>query len=89
MVFNDLVTGSCMTQIDFDAYDLLIGKKGLTTGIDGINYDGLVKNCDTGQLGLTVTFIGNETDEAPNLTYHALVPKLGANETIIVSIVVL
>ena len=28
-VFDNLVIGTCMPQIDFEAYDLLIGKKGL------------------------------------------------------------
>ncbi|MEH6537267.1 MAG: hypothetical protein V7719_12795 [Psychroserpens sp.] len=86
-VFENLVTGTCTPQIDFETYDLLIGKKGLTSGVDSINYDGLVKNCDNGQLGLTITFVRNATTEAPNLTYHALVPKLEINEIINVSIV--
>jgi len=86
-VFDDLVTGSCTLQIDFEAYDLLIGKKGLSSGIERIDYDGLVKNCETGQLSLTITFIRNATAEAPNLTYHVLVPKLEANEVINVSII--
>lgn len=88
-VFDNLVTGDCMPEIDFEAYDLLIGKKGLTNGFDSINYDGLLKNCDNGQLSLTVTFVLNDTDEAPNATYHALVPKLGVNEIVNVTIVVL
>ncbi|MCD2259556.1 hypothetical protein [Psychroserpens luteolus] len=86
-VFDNLVTGSCMPQIDFVAYDLLIGKKALTSGIDNIDYDGLVKNCENGQFSLTVTFVQNATTEAPNLTYHVLVPKLDANDIINVSIV--
>ncbi|MEM5565191.1 hypothetical protein WNY78_08745 [Psychroserpens sp. AS72] len=86
-VFNDLVTGDCTPEIDFEAYDLIIGKKGLTNGFDTINYDGLVKNCDNGQLYLTVSFVLNATDIAPNVTYHALVPKLAENEIVNVSIV--
>lgn len=86
-VFDNLVTGTCTPQIDFDAFDLLIGKKGLPNGFDSIDYDGLVKNCDNGQLYLTITFVLNATTEAPNATYHALVPKLQANETINVTIV--
>ncbi|WP_298903036.1 hypothetical protein [uncultured Psychroserpens sp.] len=86
-VFDDLVTGNCMPQIDFTAYDLLIGKKGLTNGFDSIVYDGLVKNCENGQLSLAVTFTLNATAEAPNVTYHALVPKLGVNDIINVSLV--
>lgn len=85
--FEDLVTGTCAPQIDFITYDLLIGKKGLSSGIDSIDYDGLVKNCDNGQLNLTITFIKNATTEAPNLTYHALVPKLDADDIINVNII--
>ncbi|MCK8479705.1 hypothetical protein [Psychroserpens algicola] len=87
--FDALVTGSCMPQIDFITYDLLIGKKALTNGVESINYDGLVKDCENGQLSLTVTFVKNDTDEAPNLTYHALVPKLELDDIINVSIVTL
>lgn len=85
--FNNLVTGSCTPEIDFTSYDLLIGKKGLVSGFDSIDYDGLVKNCINNQLSLTITFILNVTAEAPNVTYHALVPKLAPNEVINVSIV--
>ncbi|OUR97715.1 hypothetical protein A9Q86_16005 [Flavobacteriales bacterium 33_180_T64] len=84
--FNNLVTGSCMPQIDFTTFDLLIGKQGLSNGVDTIVYDGIIRNCDDNQLYLTVIFIQNATTEAPNLTYHVLVPKLGATETINVSI---
>ena len=88
-VFDDLVTGTCMPQIDFDTFDLLIGKKGLTNGFETINYDGLVKNCDNNQLSLTVTFTLNATAIAPNATYHVLMPKLNDNETVSVSVVVI
>ena len=88
-VFDDLVTGTCMPQIDFEAFDLLIGKKGLTNGFDTINYDGIVKNCDDNLLYLTVTFVLNSTTVAPNATYHVLMPKLEENETVNVTIVVI
>ena len=48
-----------------------------------------MKNCNNGQLSLTITFTLNATTEAPNVTYHTLVPKLGENEIINVSIVTL
>jgi hypothetical protein len=76
--FLDLVTGSCLPDIDFSNYDLVIGKKGLSNGIDSINYV-LIENCENESQILTVTFNKNATTEAPNLTYHALIPKL-ANE---------
>lgn len=85
-VFDNLVTGSCTPEIDFEVYDLLIGKKGLTNGFESIDYDGLVKNCNNNELSLTITFVLNATTEAPNVTYHALVPKLAVNEVINVTI---
>ncbi|WP_028873620.1 hypothetical protein [Psychroserpens burtonensis] len=86
-IFDDLVTGTCTPQIDFEAFDLLIGKKALTNGFDTIDYDGLEKNCDNNQLSLSISFILNDTAEAPNVTYHVLVPKLPENELITVSLV--
>ncbi|MFT4611678.1 MAG: hypothetical protein ACJA1H_001250 [Glaciecola sp.] len=88
-VFDDLVSGTCAPQIDFEAHDLLIGKKGLTNGFESIDYDRLTKNCENNQLSLTISFVLNATAEAPNVTYHALVPKLGENEVVNVTIVVL
>jgi hypothetical protein len=88
-VFEELVTGSCLPQIDFEAFDLLIGKKGLTNGFETIDYDGLANNCENGQLNLTVTLVRNATAIAPNVSYHVLVPKLEEGELILVSIVVI
>ena len=79
--FNTMVSGECQPNIDFDTYDLVIGKKGLTNGNDTISYV-LIENCETLNLELTVTFNQNATTEAPNLTYHALIPKLIDAQTI-------
>jgi hypothetical protein len=70
---------NCRPQIDFATYDLILGKKQLTTGNETIQYQ-YMDDCDGKKL--TVTFIQNETLFAPTLIYHALVPKLEANETI-------
>ena len=85
--FSEFVTGSCQPDIDYSTYDLVIGKKGLTTGNNSISYE-LVKNCETGNEKLTVTFNQNVTAEAPNLTYHALIPKLENQQILNVEIVV-
>jgi hypothetical protein len=61
--------------IDFGTYDLIIGKRGLRTGNILISYE-LIENCETNVLTLTVTFLQNETLEAPNLTYHVLTAKI-------------
>jgi hypothetical protein len=83
--FDSQVTGTCQPEIDFTMFDLVIGKKALTSGNTSITYE-LVKNCALEELTLTVTFNQNSTTEAPNLTYHRLIPKLTAGETISVDI---
>ena len=83
--FNALVTGSCQPNIDFANYDLVIGKKGLLSGNTSINYE-LIKDCETNNLTLTVIFVQNATSEAPNLTYHALIPKLTSGQSVMVEI---
>ncbi|MGD9977603.1 MAG: hypothetical protein AB7S54_06675 [Bacteroidales bacterium] len=83
--FMDFTTGTCRPEIDFQSYDLIIGKKGLTSGNSSIDYE-LIDDCKKGIKILTVTFNQNMTTVAPNLTYHALIPKLGDEETIQVEI---
>ena len=83
--FQNFTTGTCRPEIDFQSYDLIVGKKGLTSGNSSIEYD-LIKDCQKNIKILTVTFNQNMTTVAPNLTYHALVPKLGDEETIRVDI---
>ena len=83
--FDRLVTGSCQPRIDFTTYDLLIGKKGLPSGNSSITYT-LRRDCETNQALLRVVFQQNATAEAPNITYHALVPKLAPSEDVKVEI---
>jgi hypothetical protein len=83
--FDNYVTGLCTPEIDFNTYDLIIGKQGLTTGNSYISYE-LVEDCETTNLLLTVTFHQNETLEAPDLTYHALVSKLGDDQVVNIDI---
>ena len=85
--FSEFVTGSCQPEIDFSTYDLVIGKKGLASGSSSISYE-LIENCENGNQTLTVTFNQNETTEAPNLTYHALIPKLENEQELNVQIIV-
>ncbi|MFK5889889.1 MAG: hypothetical protein QM486_04075 [Flavobacteriaceae bacterium] len=86
--FAEFVSGSCQPTIDFSIYDLVIGKKGLGNGNESIEYE-LIENCETENQSLTVTFNQNETtEEAPNLTYHALIPKLRNEQELNVEIVI-
>ena len=51
------------------------------------NYE-LVEDCETTAKTLTVTFNQNLTTEAPNLTYHRLIPKLMIGEELNVELIV-
>ncbi|RUA13174.1 MAG: hypothetical protein DSY83_12055 [Flavobacteriia bacterium] len=85
--FEALVTGSCQPQIDFSTYDLVIGKRSLSNGNTSIDYK-LVEDCETGDQVLMVTFHQNDTTEAPNLTYHAFIPKLGDEQGLSIAITI-
>ncbi|MCA8829362.1 hypothetical protein [Hymenobacter pini] len=83
--FDQQVTGSCHPQIDFTKYDLVIGNKGSASGSSSIAYT-YGRSCETGQLKLRVKFTQGMTNDAPILTYHALVPKLAPQETVQVDV---
>jgi hypothetical protein len=85
--FDALVTGTCMPEIDFAEFDLVIGKQFLNTGNDTIEY-ALAELCEDEGLQLVVTFNQNNTSEAPNLTYHILAPKLDNPERLEVEIII-
>ena len=76
---------TCRPQIDFTTYDLILGKKQLTSGNQSIAYE-YMDNCT--EKVLTVTFVQSSTMEAPSVTYHALVPKLAPNEQVTVETLV-
>ncbi|MGK6350673.1 hypothetical protein [Parapedobacter sp. DT-150] len=82
--FENRVTGNCMREIDFGKYDLVIGKKRLTSGVHEIRYD-YTRDCD-GTHNLKVEIQHNAASEAPNITYHALVPKLAPSQTVNVTV---
>ena len=79
--FNALVSDDCNPQIDFSSYDLVIGRKGLTSGNSSIEYR-LRKACNSDKLQLIVVFHQDDTTVAQEITYHALIPKLGDEETV-------
>jgi hypothetical protein len=85
--FTEFVTGSCQPSIDFLKYDLVIGKKGLTSGNESIEYE-LIENCETGNLNLLVTFFQNIATVAPNLTYHVLIPKMRSEQELNTEIII-
>ena len=75
----------CRPEIDFDTYDLVIGKKQLTSGNQSIQYQ-YMDDCT--EKTLTVTFVQDETTFAPEIIFHALIPKLEPTEQIIVETIV-
>lgn len=79
--FDQRVSGSCRPQIDFATYDLVIGKKGLANGPGGIAYT-LRRECNSNNMTLHVAIGRSMTTEAPNITYHALIPKLAAGQEV-------
>ena len=83
--FDQLISGSCNPSINFSIYDLVIGKKGLESGIASITYF-LIQDCDD-NYKLEVLMNTNETTEAPNITYHRLIPKLAQDQTIDVELI--
>lgn len=83
--FESHVSGNCHPDIDFSSYDLVIGKKQLTTGNNSIEYQ-LTENCETHHYTLGVTFHQNESTVAPNLTFHRLIPKFSEEEELSVEI---
>lgn len=84
--FEEQVAGSCLPQIDFSKYSLVIGKKWLSNGLVSINYR-LIKECNKNKSILFVTFKTGMFTNAPNVTYHALIPRLAEGETIDVQII--
>jgi len=86
--FDNQVTGSCIATIDFNMYDLIIGKKGLSSGFSSITYE-VIENCTTGNYEIGVNIQSDATTIAPNITYHVLIPKLGDEQTATVDVNVL
>lgn len=84
--FEAQAEGPCQPEIDFTLYDLVLGKKGLTSGYDSIEYE-LIEKCESGDQELTVTFTLNATMIAPVVTFHALIPKLEIGQTLTVNVI--
>ena len=83
--FDQRVSGTCHPQIDFATYDLIIGRSVVHSGGATATYI-YRRLCNPGRLELRVVFTGGITNDAPTLTYHALVPKLGHTETLRVEV---
>jgi hypothetical protein len=79
--YDTEVTGPCHPDIDFSKYDLVIGKQSSGNENDTILYD-YRSTCPDNQPTLTVDIIQSLTTRPDNVVYHAIIPKLGDEETL-------
>ena len=84
-IYDSKVTGDCHPTIDFSLYDLVIGRQSSGNENDTIKYD-LRRTCPDNELILTVDIIQSDATGPDNVVYHALIPKLGDEETLKIKI---
>jgi len=83
--YDSKVTGDCHPTIDFSLYDLVIGRQSSGNENDTIKYD-LRRTCPYNELTLNVDIIQSDATRPDNVVYHALIPKLGDEETLKIKI---
>ena len=83
--YDNLVTGSCHPEINFSIYDLVIGKQFMGNLCDTIFYD-FRKVCPKNELTLTINIRQSALTQPDNVVFHALIPKLGDEESLTVII---
>ncbi|OJU23769.1 MAG: hypothetical protein BGN92_00500 [Sphingobacteriales bacterium 41-5] len=72
--FNRIVNSElCRPAIDFKSYNLLIGKKSLSSGNSRIDYE-LIKS-ENENLTIRIVFTQNMAQNAPTVVYNVLIPK--------------
>ena len=79
--YDELVSGICHPEIDFSNYDLVIGKQATGNLNDTVYYD-YRRVCPDMDLTLTIDVVTSAATQPSNITYHALIPKLGDEESI-------
>lgn len=79
--YDAKVSGPCHPDIDFTQYDLIIGKQSSGNENDTIQYD-YRRACPLDELTLTVNIIQSDVTTPDNVVYHALIPKIGDEETL-------
>jgi len=73
--FDEIVSGDCHPDIDFDIYDLVIGRQSSGSINDTIIYN-LMQTCPGKDVLLTIGVYHGMGAMPSNVTYHALIPKL-------------
>lgn len=79
--YDSEVAGPCHPDIDFSKYDLVIGKQSSGNENDTILYD-YRWVCPIYEPTLTVDIIQSDVTRSDNVVYHAIIPKLGDEETL-------
>ena len=77
--FDSKVSGICHPDIDFNLYDLVIGKQSTCNMVDTVLYD-YGTDCPDAKLTLNVDIVQSDITTPDNVVYHALLPKLGNGE---------
>ena len=83
--YDRLITGTCDATINWNKYDLVIGKVGLSSGLATIKKQ-LVADCGSNRILLTFTINTNLAASAPFVTFDAIIPKLDNADDFFVSI---
>jgi hypothetical protein len=84
-VYDATVTGPCHPIIDFNTYDLVIGKQSVSNLNDTIIYD-LRNVCPDNALTLTIDIIQSAVTQPDNVTYHTIIPKVADGKTIYINL---
>lgn len=79
--YDSQVSGTCHPEIDFSLYDLVIGKQSTGNFNDTVLFD-LRKTCPDKELTLTIDVIQLDITQPSTIVYHALIPKLGDEESL-------
>jgi hypothetical protein len=79
--YDKEIAGPCHPEINFSIYDLVIGKQSSVNTNDTIIYD-YRSVCPNNVATLTVDIVQSLLAEPDNVVYHAIIPKLGDEETL-------
>jgi hypothetical protein len=79
------VYGDCHPEINFDAYDLVIGRQVTDNLNDTITYE-MKNTCPGNELMLTINLIQSPAAGPDTVTYHALIQKLDYSGNLIVNL---
>lgn len=83
--YDNQVSGSCHPDIDFNTYDLVIGKQSTPREVDTIYYDYGIA-CPENDLTLNVEIVEGDADSPDVVVYHALIPKQANSGTIVINL---